>query len=422
MISESGKIILFVICLLFSGFFSGSEVALISITQAKVRTLLEQNARGSKALDKLKQNLDHLLITILIGNNVVNVAAAALATSIAIDRYGDVGLGIATGVVTLLMLIFGEVGPKIIAARHQEQFALFSSRAILFLSYLFYPFLLIYDGIKRIFSIHEALTYPPVTEEEIKQWIDVGEEAGTIEEEEHEMLYRVFRFGDTTAREIMTPRGDVVLIDESGSLEESINLFNETGFSRIPVYHDHIDNIIGVLNVKDVFACFYDKKKEKSIRDMMYEPFFVPESKKIDDLLNELRIRKFHMAIVVDEYGTYAGIVTVEDILEELVGEIIDEFDREVPPIQAIEEGVYIVDARAWVDRINKDLGIRLPLDESYETLGGLLIDRLGHIPRRGEVVTLEDQNIMLMVLKMRGRRIEEIKLFLHPPGTGENE
>lgn len=419
MISESGKILLFVICLLLSGFFSGSEVALISINQAKVRTLIEQKRRGSRALEKLKQNVDHLLITILIGNNVVNVAAAALATSIAIDRYGDVGVGIATGVVTLLMLIFGEIGPKVWAARSAERVALIASRVILALSYLFYPFLLVYDGIKRIFSIGE-LAHPPITEEEIKQWIDVGEEVGTIEEEEHEMLHRVFRFADTYAREIMTPRSDVVMIDIAASLEQSINIFNETGFSRIPVYQDHIDNILGVLNVKDVFATIYAKKKDVSIKGLMYEALFIPESKKIDELLNELQSRKVHMAIVVDEYGSFAGVVTVEDILEELVGEIIDEFDHEVPSIQPIGEGVYIVDARAWVDRVNEELEIDLPLDESYETLGGLMIDRLGHIPYRGEVVTIEEQEIRLVVMRMRGRRIEEIKVILPGEKGGE--
>jgi putative hemolysin len=421
MISESGKIILFVLCLLLSAFFSGSEVALISVNRAKVRTLLDQQISGAKALAKLKENLDHLLITILIGNNVVNVAAAALATSIAIEHYGDVGLGIATGVVTLLMLIFGEIGPKTYAARHSERFALISSRIILVLSYIFCPILKIFDVFKKVIPISAEFSHPPVTEEEIKQWIDVGEEVGTIEEEEHEMLYRVFRFTDTFAREIMTPRADVVMIDEFASLEESINTFNETGFSRIPVYKDHIENIIGVLNVKDVFASVMARKKGVKIKDLVYEAYFVPESKKIDDLLNELQMRKVHMAIVLDEYGTFAGIVTVEDILEELVGEIIDEFDKEVPPVRRIDEGVFLVDARAWVDRINEDLEIKLPLDESYETIGGLLIDRLGHIPRRGEVVEIEETGIKLMVMKMRGRRMEEVKLILPPLDIVDN-
>ncbi len=420
MIAENGKIILFILCLLLSAFFSGSEVALISINQAKVRTLLDQHRKGAKALEQLKQNTDHLLITILIGNNVVNVAAAALATSIAIERYGDIGVGIATGVVTILMLIFGEIGPKTYATRYQEGFALFSSRMILALSYILTPVLWLNDLFKRLLAI-EKISYPPVTEEEIKQWIDVGEEAGTIEEEEHEMLYRVFRFTDTKAREIMTPRADVVMIDESSSLEEAVNIFNETGYSRIPIYRDHIDEIIGVLNVKDVFAALYGEKEGVSIADLVYEAYFVPESKKIDDLLNDLQVRKVHMALVLDEYGTYAGIVTVEDILEELVGEIIDEFDRELPQIRRMEDGSYLVDARSWVDRVNDVLGISLPLDEAYETIGGLLIDRLGHIPRRGEVVGVDETGIRLMVMKMRGKSVMEVRLTLPPAGAVDN-
>lgn len=393
---------------------------MISINEAKVRTLLDQNKRGAAALEKLKRDTDHLLITILIGNNVVNVAAAAIATSIAIERYGDVGVGIATGVVTLVMLVLGEIGPKTYAARFTEKFALLSSGPILFLRYLFSPILWVYDGIRRLFSISAEITPPAVTEEEIKQWIDVGEEAGTIEEEEHEMLYRVFRFTDTTAREIMTPRADVVMIEEGVTLEESINTFNETGFSRLPVYIDQMDNITGILNVKDVFGALYSRRKVGSIREMVYEPYFVPESKRIDELLNELQVCKLHMAIVLDEYGTFAGIVTVEDILEELVGEILDEFDEEAPEVQEVEDGVYIVDARAWVDRLNESLHVALPLDESYETIGGLLIDRLGHIPRRGEVVVIPETGIRLMVMKMRGKRILEVKVFL-PRNNGSD-
>ncbi|KQC05733.1 MAG: hypothetical protein APR53_06325 [Methanoculleus sp. SDB] len=422
MIDESVKIALFIVCIFLSAFFSGSEVALLSVNQAKVRTLIDRRLAGSRALATLKKNTDHILITILIGNNVVNVAAAALATSIAIERYGDAGVGIATGIVTFIMLVFGEIGPKTYAARMAEKFALAVSRPVLVLSIVFSPFLYIYDGMKKIFSIQGGVGHPIVTEDEIKQWIDVGEEVGTIQEEEHEMLYRVFRFGDTITREIMTPRADVVMIADTSSLESSINVFNETGFSRIPVYHDHIDNTIGILNVKDVFSAVYEKKKGVTVRDLMYEAHFVPESKKIGELLKELQFRKVHLAIVVDEYGSFAGIVTVEDMLEELVGEILDEFDEELPQVQAIDTGVYIVDARSWVDRINEEIGIDLPIEESYETVGGLLTDKLGHIPRRGEVVELPESGIRLVVMKMRGRRIVEVKLILPDQSAVDND
>ncbi len=415
------EIILFLACLLLSGFFSSSEVALISITRAKVRALVSQGRSGAEALDTLKRSPDHILITILIGNNVVNVAAASLATAIAIGFYGDAGIGIATGVVVLLMLIFGEIGPKMYAARNTESFALRVSKPILLLSRVLSPLLWGFDRAKRRFAFGPGLTEPVVTEAEIKEWIDVGEEEGTIEQEEREMLYSVLRFGDTTVREVMTPRFDVVLIDDASTVESAVTIFNETGFSRIPVYHEHIDNVVGLLNVKDVFASVFRQRSSATIKDLIHDPYFVPESKKIDELLKELQVKKVHMAVVLDEYGSFTGIITVEDMLEELVGEIMDEFDEEEPEVQELEEGVYLVDARTWVERLNEDLRINLPENESYESIGGLVIDRLGHIPRRGEVVKIEESNTTLVVMQMRGRRIMKVKVILSPSVVSES-
>lgn len=402
---------LFIVCLILSGFFSSSEVALISITKAKVRTLVNEGRKGAEALAKLREYPEHILITILIGNNVVNVAAASIATAIAIERFGDAGVGIATGLVVILMLVFGEIGPKTYASRYTDRLALFTAPVILVLARALMPILWVYDRLGERFSLRTGVAEPSITEEEIKEWIDVGEEEGTIEEEERQMLYSVFKFGDTTAREIMTPRVDVVLIEDTSSLENAITLFNETGLSRIPVYHDQIDNIVGVLNIKDVFAAEFSKK-EATIREMMHDAYFIPESKMIDELLKEMQVRKVHMVIVLDEYGGFAGVVTVEDILEELVGEILDEFDEEEPTIQKLGEGVYMVDAQVWVEHLNEELGTALPIGESYETVGGLLFTTLGHIPLRGEIVKL-DGGITLAVVQMRGRRIIKVKLIL---------
>jgi CBS domain containing-hemolysin-like protein len=415
------EIVLFLICLLLSGFFSSSEVALISITRAKVRALLNQGRKGAEALDTLKRSTDTILITILIGNNIANVAAASLATAIAIGIYGDVGIGIATFFTVILMLVFGEIGPKMYASRNTEELALRVARPILYLSKAIYPVLWVSDHIRQQFAFRPGVAEPVVTEEEIKEWIDVGEEEGTIEEQERDMLYSVLRFGDTTVREVMTPRIDVVMIEDTSTLENALSIFNDTGFSRIPVYHEQIDNVIGLLNIKDIFAAVFRQQMSAMIRDMMYEPYFVPESKKIDELLKELQVKKQHMAVVLDEYGSFAGIVTVEDMLEELVGEIMDEFDEEEPEVQRIDEGVFLVDARAWVEHLNEDLDLNLPLMDSYESIGGLVIDRLGHIPRRGEVVKIEESGIMLVVMQMRGRRIVKVKLIVAPQtGSGE--
>ena len=229
------------------------------------------------------------------------------------------------------------------------------------------------------------------------------------------MLYSVLEFGDTTAREIMTPRIDVTLIDDTTGFEDVIRIFNDTGFSRIPVYHDQIDNITGILNVKDVFAAMVSRRKDSTIREVMYDPMFVPETKKIDDLLKELQVHRVQMAIVIDEYSSFVGIVTVEDILEELVGDILDEHDKEEPDVQEIAPGVYIVDAQMWVEDINEQLGLNLPTDESYETVGGLVIDRLGHLPLHpGEKVEITTSDITLVVMQMHGRRIVTVKILVH--------
>ncbi|HSA38137.1 MAG TPA: hemolysin family protein [Methanoregula sp.] len=415
MIEYTLEIFLFILCVLLSAFFSSSEVALISMTRAKVRTLDNENRVGSHALVVLKESPEHLLTTILIGNNIVNIGAAALATAIAIKMFGDVGVGIATGFVTIVILIFGEIGPKIYATRASDTFALTVAPIILFLSNLLTPGIWVMERVSPKLGIGKDTAEPAVTEDEIKEWIDVGKEDGTIEQEEQDMLYSVLEFGDTTAREIMTPRVNVILMEDTISFEDAIRIFNETGFSRIPVYHDQIDNITGILNVKDVFSAMVSNRKDSTIREIMYDPMFVPETKKIDDLLKELRVHRVQMAIVIDEYSSFVGIVTVEDILEELVGDILDEFDKEEPGVQELAPGVHVVDAQMWVEEINETMDLLLPTDESYETIGGLVIDRLGHLPQHpGEKVEIDDGRVTLVVMQMHGRRIVKVKIVNH--------
>ena len=422
MIQDVLEILLFIICIVLSAFFSSCEVGLISITRAKVRTLVNEDKAGSKALAALKESPEHLLITILIGNNIVNVGAAALATAIAIQMFGDIGVGIATGFVVIVLLFFGEIGPKIYAARASDSFALTVAPAILLLSRIFTPIIWLVERVSPKFGIGRETAEPAVTEEEIKEWIDVGKEEGTIEQGEQDMLYSVLEFADTASREIMTPRVNVTLMEDTVTFEEAIRIFNETGFSRIPVYHDQIDNITGILNVKDVFSAMVSHRKDSTIKEVMYDPMFVPETKKIDDLLKELQVHRVQMAIVIDEYSSFVGIVTVEDILEEIVGDIMDEFDKEEPEVQNISEGVYLVDAQMWVEDVNERLKLDLPLNESYETIGGLIIGRLGHIPLHpGEKVEINEGTITLVVIQMHGRRIVKVKIIIHPAHGNDN-
>ena len=422
MIQDVLEILLFIICIFLSAFFSSCEVGLISITRAKVRTLVNEDKAGSKALAALKESPEHLLITILIGNNIANVGAAALATAIAIQMFGDIGVGIATGFVVIVLLFFGEIGPKIYAARASDSFALTVAPAILLLSRIFTPIIWLVVRVSPKFGIGRESAEPAVTEEEIKEWIDVGKEEGTIEQGEQDMLYSVLEFADTASREIMTPRVNVTLMEDTVTFEEAIRIFNETGFSRIPVYHDQIDNITGILNVKDVFSAMVSHRKDSTIKEVMYDPMFVPETKKIDDLLKELQVHRVQMAIVIDEYSSFVGIVTVEDILEEIVGDIMDEFDKEEPEVQNISEGVYLVDAQMWVEDVNERLKLDLPLNESYETIGGLIIGRLGHIPLHpGEKVEINEGTITLVVIQMHGRRIVKVKIIIHPAPGNDN-
>ena len=420
-------IIIFILCLILSGFFSGSEVALFSITRAKVRTLVNENERGSDALDILKKNPDRFLITILIGNNIVNILAASVATAVAIGLLGETGLAVsvATMVVVLLLLVFGEIGPKMYASRNVTGLALQISPLILFLSQILSPVIFIFNKLAGKITGTGAFAHHMITEEEIKEWIDVGQEEGTIEKDEQEMLHSVFEFSDTRVREVMTPRIDVVMLEDTSSSDEALEIFKKTGVSRLPVWHENIDTIRGVLNLKDAIFSALETHEPVPIVELLSEPLFVPETKNIDDLLRELRIKKTHMAIVLDEYGSFVGIITVEDILEELVGDILDEFDTEEHELVRVAEDVYSVDARMWVEDLNKELDLHLPESEAYETIAGLFIERLGNIPRIGDVCELTEEGVRLVIMQMTGKRINRLKLIrirpLEPPAGQED-
>jgi putative hemolysin len=412
-------VLLFFICILLSAFFSGSEVALLSITRSKVRTLLARGGKDAQALATLKRSPDHIIITVLIANTLVNVGAATIATTLAIEAFGSLGIGIATGVTVLLLLLVGEIGPKMLAVRFTEPVALSVARPILLLATILTPFLWIFDRLSRSMELTKAFAKPAITEEELKGWIELGQEEGALEKEEQEMLFNVLEFGDTTAREVMTPRVDVTLINERDSLVQAVAIFKETGFSRLPVFSGEKGNVTGLLNVKEVFPVALEQREGVSIRDLMHEPYFAPETAKIDDVLRELQKRKIHMGFVLDEYGEFAGIITVEDILEELVGEILDEFDHDEPEIQTVEPGVFLVNGQVRVWDANDRLGISLPLEGSYDTVGGLVTERLGNIPRRGDTVSIDGSGLSITVIQMIGRRVGRVKVTVPVPEAG---
>ncbi len=394
------------ILLLLSAFFSGSEIALFSVNKVRIRKLAEEGLSKAVILNRLLERPNRLLATILVGNNIVNVGIAAVITSLAISFFGNRGVGIAIGVATLMILVFSEITPKAFAAKNAEKVSLLVAWPIYTLVKFFYPvvrgLVLITTPVIRIFG--GETKRPFITEEEIKMLVEVGEKEGIIEKDEKEMIKSVFKFGDTTAKEVMVPRIDISAIDGNADLEEAKKLVLETGYSRTPVYEESIDNVAGFLFSKDLLKA---SKPGTKVKDIMRQAYYVPETKKLDEILDEMQAGKTQMAVVVDEYGGTAGLVTLEDLVEEIVGEILDE--KEELPIKIIDDTTALVNAKTSIGDVNEALGTILPEDD-FGTLGGLIFNTLGDIPVTGEKVEVD--NVTLIVDRMRGRRISWIKVI----------
>lgn len=354
----------------------------------------------------MKSDSHRLLSTILIGNNLVNIGASSLATALAMGYFDSNAVGIATGVMTLLILIFGEIFPKSFATRNNIMVARAAIYPLFWLSRLFSPLILLLNFIpKMIGDIDGPAT---VTEDELMTMVEVVEEGGEIKEEEKEFISNIFEFDDTSASEIMTPRTDMFVVDVAQELDFEAIL--TSGFTRIPVMEEAKDNIIGILNIKDLFARYHQSclsvgKEALVIRDIMTKPYFVPESKKLDSLLRDFKKLKCHIGIVIDEYGGVSGIVTMEDVLEEIVGEISDETDKQDPHIITLKEKKWIVLGKTEIDEVNKKLGLSIPESSDYDTFSGYVLDRIGHIPSVGESIMLE--KFRVTVKEKDGNRIK---------------
>jgi len=322
------KLLLLFVLLLLSGFFSGSETALIGIGKIRARALLKRGVRGAETIDKLANEPEAILTTVLIGNNIVNIAAAAIATSIAIDFFGSYGVGIATGVMTLLILIFAEIMPKTIAVHHAERISILISKPLGILTSIFQPLIkavsVITAAFEKLlgFKLHRKRL---MTEEEMETMLDIGEEEGAIEEDEKEMMMGVLKLDEIVVKQVMTPREEMVCLEVNQTLDSAVELIKRSGYSRIPVFKSTKDNIVGILYAKDLLI--KAKEGNVSLRELMKTPHFVLETKTVDDLLREFLRGKFHIAIVVDKEGRTSGLVCLEDLLEEIVGSIYDEYD-----------------------------------------------------------------------------------------------
>jgi len=419
---------LFVLLIAFSAFFSGTETAFFSISKIDLATLREERSAKSRRIVSLLDDQKKLLIAILTGNTVVNIGSAIVATLLTVKIAAHLhfseawSLFIEVVVVTFIILIFGEITPKVLAVKNPVRFAR-QVVPLVNLVYLgLYPISAALEqfanSFARLFKLNQQENF--LSEDELKALIELGEEKGTIQEEEKEMIDSIFEFGETTVREIMVPRIDMVCVDVSTPLEELVQRIEEAGHSRIPIYEERIDNIVGIVHAKDLIPYLADSRRPKSLKELARPAYFVPESKKIDELLREFQQEKTHMAIVVDEYGGTAGLVTLEDVIEEIVGEIQDEYDREQPLVKKVAENVWLVDARIDIADFNEKFPEPLPEDEEYESLGGFLFSVTGSVPEEKE--TIRYGNYSFRIEKLHGQRIVHVKVVYHLPEKEKTE
>jgi Mg2+/Co2+ transporter CorB len=404
------QILILGILILLSAFFSGIETALMSVSMVKVRALVRQKKRGSEALYRLKQNPHKLIITILIGNNIVNIGAASLATVIFTNLFGSSGVGIATGIMTFLILVFGEITPKTFAAQNAERISLIVARPIEILSYVLSPIVKFFEAISRtITKIFGSKEGRRLSEEELKTIVTIGMEEGILNREAAEMMKNILEFQKTKVTEIMTPKVDIKMVDGNAKLKDIINFVIKTPYSRYPVYIGEKDNIIGVLDVDDVLKYVKESKLNVKVKNIAREISFVPEYKEIDDLLSEFEGKKIPMAIVVNEYGNISGLVTVEDILEEIVGDIFDKSKRKSLYVKKINDKLIRVDAKASVEEINKILHLGLK-EGDFNTIAGFIEHKLQRIPKKGERIKLK--NVIIEVDKVTKKGIKSVKII----------
>ena len=421
---DISQIIFLLILLALSAFFSSSETALTTVNKIRMRTLAEAGNTKAKKVLKVTENSPKMLSAILIGNNIVNLSASSLTTSLAIKLFGSVGAGVATGILTFLILIFGEVSPKTLATIKTDKISLSIAGFISVLMVVLTPVIFIINklslGVIFLFGIRQSDAKRVMTEEELRTIVDVGQEDGIIEDEERDMIHNVFDFGDAEAKEVMVPRIDMTFVHVDSTYDDLISIFREDKFTRLPVYDESTDNVIGIVNMKDLLLLKDEDKEHFSIRNIMREPYFTYEHKNTANLFLEMRESSISLAIVLDEYGVTAGLITLEDLLEEIVGEIRDEYDSdEQDDITRINDYEYIVLGSANLEDVSDELGLHLESDD-YDTIGGYCLEKLDHLPEKNEII-ITDDNILLRIEAVDKNRIEKVYIKLPKPAEEEN-
>jgi putative hemolysin len=397
-----------------SGFFSGSETALMAIDRLRVKYLVEKKRRGAERLERLLNHPDRLLGAILVGNNLVNIAISVFATTFLVGLYGHRGELLTILILTPLLLIFAEIFPKTFAANNSERVSFLVLRPIVTVMWLLTPVVWVVTGISRVLIRlikPEAANRPIISEDEIRAIISVGEQTGVVAKEKRRMLHGVIGLSQTRVRDVMIPRTEVVGIEVNRTFTEALQLVRQAHHSRFPVYEENLDNIVGVIHSKDILD-YVDQPEDFSLRSIARPPYFVPESKKVETLLQSFRRKRVHLAMVIDEYGGVEGIVTLEDIFEEIFGEIQDEYDVEEVLYRKINARTYLVDGSTPLRTLNRRFDLQLS-EEHANTLAGFLMRTLGNIPQEGDRV--ESAGTTFTVRKVIDRRVEEVEMILPP-------
>lgn len=423
------ELLLILVLVLINAFFAASEMAIVSLNKNKVNHLAEEGNVKAKYLLKLLNEPSKFLATIQVGITLAGfLASASAATNISkhlsnvlnkfsIPGSDEISVVVITVLLSYVTLVFGELFPKRIALQKSEQIAMFAIRPILFVSKITSPFVKMLTAstniLVKIFGMNLDNLEEKVSEEEIRSMIKVGEENGVINEIEKDMIDSIFKFDDTLAKEIMTPRINVFVLELDTPIDELLNQISEEQYSRIPIYEDDIDNIIGVLYMKDLFIQLKNKDIDNiNIKALLRPAHFVPETKNIDALFRELQSTNNHMAILIDEYGGFSGIVTIEDLIEEIMGNIFDEYDENTDYIKKIDSNTYLINGLIPIDEVNESLNINLPSDD-IDTIGGFVVTLLGTIPKDDDDSTIEYDNLKFKIEKVNEKRIEELKVYI---------
>ena len=414
--SDTTRLIVLVVLLFLSAFFSSAETAFTSLNKMRIKSIADEGSKRAKLVLSLLDKNTKFLSTILIGNNIVNIAASALTTILAQKLFGNAYIGIATGILTLLVLIFGEITPKTMASIHAEKMAFIYAPIINLLMILFTPLTFLVSGLAKgvmfILRIDPKKSGSHMTENELLTIVEASAQDGVIEHEEHEMINNVVDFGDTVARDVMVPAINMTCVEDTINYDELISVFRKDQYSRMPVYHESHDNIVGIIWAKDLLVK-YNPKKPFKVTDYMREPFFTFETKKTSELMSELKDKYKSMAIVLDEYGITAGLLTIEDLIEEIVGEIRDETDTdEVDSVRRINETTFEAQGAASLDDVNTACGLELASDD-YDSIAGHVINLLNHLPAKGE--SIEWDNVKYTVAATAKNRVTKVKIELLP-------